>query len=249
MAQLPSGYSGGRDGLFIEPSFPELEAIKAQFRSLPNKLSAKYIGSALRRTLAPAEAKLKGNVAKLNRVSGNLKRAIATKVKRYPKTGNAVALVGFVAAGSGKSAQFRGGTVRTGKDRAFHAGFLEFGTKERQIKSSSRRAGASVASSFKTRGAFKIAKTATRGPSAGFVRVSTTPKYPKAFFKKGARGEILKTGQTSIGGPKLGVPPIKDAYKRSLPQMRQLLASEMAKSLLNAIKELANPFPVRKAAA
>jgi hypothetical protein len=245
---FPPGYSGD-GGLFFSVDFPELEAIKAQFRSLPNKLSAKYIGSALRRTLAPAETRLKSNVGRLNRVTGNLNRAITTKVKRYPKTGNAVALLGFVAAGSGKSAKFRGGSVRTGKDRAFHAGFLEFGTKQRSVRSSSRRAGASIASSFKSRGAFKIAKVATRGPTAGFVRVSTTPKYPKAFFKKGRQGEILSTGQTTVGGPRLGVPPVKDAYLKALPQMRQLLATEMAKSLQNAISELANPFPARKAAA
>lgn len=245
---VPEGYSNA-GGLFFSVGFPELEAVKSQFRGLPNKLSSKYIGSALRRTLAPAESRLKNNVAKLNRVTGNLKRAIATKVKRYPKTGNAVALVGFVAAGSGKSSQSRGGSVRLGKDRAFHAGFLEFGTRVRVVRSSSRRAGASVASSFKTRGAFKIAKPATRGPTAGFVRVSTTPKYPKAFFKKAGKGEILTTGQTTIGGQRLGVPPVKDAYTKSLPQMRQLLAVEMAKSLQFAIQELAAPFPVRKAAA
>lgn len=247
MAQLPRGYSGGTTGgVFMAVEFPELEAIKAEFRSLPGKLSAKYIGSALRRTLEPAEAKLKSNVGRLNRVTGNLKRAIATKIKRYPKTGNAVGLVGFVAAGSGKSAAFRSGTVRTGKDRAFHAGFLEFGTKERMVKSSSRRAGASVASSFGSRGKFKIAKQ-PRGAVPGFTTVRTTPAYPKAFFKKGARGEILKTGSMPVGG-KLGVPPIKDAYRSTLPRMRSTLGIEMAKSLQNAIKELAQPFPVRRAA-
>jgi hypothetical protein len=246
MAQLPSGYSGG-GGLFIEPSFPELAQIKSAFLGLPGKISAKYMGSALRRTLEPAESRLKANVNKLGRVTGNLKRAIATKVKRYPKTGSAVALVGFIAAGSGKSKSFAGGKVRTGKDRAFHAGFLEFGTKERTIKSSSRRAGASVASSYRSRGEFKVAKPSARGP-AGFARVSTTPKYPKAFFKKAKSGEILSVGRMDVGGPNLGVPPIKDAYQRSLSQMRALLPAEMAKSLQNAIKELAQPFPVRRAA-
>lgn len=245
MADLPGGYSGG-DGLALEVSFPELAAIKAQFRALPGKLAAKYIGSALRRTLEPAEARLKTNVSQMNRVTGNLKRAIATKIKRYPKTGNAVGLVGFIAAGSGKSSSFRGGTVRTGKDRAFHAGFLEFGTKKRMIKTSSRRAGASVASSFGSRGKFKIAKQ-PRGTVPGFTTVRTTPAYPKAFFKKGARGEILETGYMPVGGT-TGKPPIRDAYVKTLPTMRSLLAAEMAKSLNNAIKELAQPFPVRRAA-
>jgi hypothetical protein len=241
MAQLPSGYSGG-GGVFVEPSFPELAQLKAAFRSLPNNLSSKYIGSALRRTLAPAEAKLKANVGKLGRVTGNLKRAIATKVKRYPKTGSAVALVGFIAAGSGKSASFGGGSVRTGKDRAFHAGFLEFGTKERVIKTSSLRAGASIASSFKTLGPFKIAKKAKRGKFAGVVRVNTTPKYPKAFFKKAPRGGVLSLREMPIGGRK-GQPPVKTAYRESLATMRSQLAVEMTKSLINAQKDLATKFP------
>jgi hypothetical protein len=247
MAGLPPGYSGG-GGLFADVDFPEMTALRAAFRDLPGKLAAKYIGSALRRTIAPAEAKLKANVSKLGRVTGNLKRAIAVKIKRYPKTGSAVALVGFVASGSGKSGKFRGGSVGTGKDRAFHAGFLEFGTKERMIRSSSRRAGASVASSFKTRGKFSIGKV-SRGKTGGFAPVKTSPAYPKAFFKKGARGEVLNLGSMTVGGPKLGVPPIRDAYQSTLSTMRSMLAVEMAKSLNNAIKELANPFPVRRKAA
>lgn len=243
MAGLPPGFSGG-GGLFADVDFPEMAALRSAFRDLPGKLAAKYIGSALRRTVAPAEAKLKSNVAKLGRVTGNLKRAIAVKIKRYPKTGSAVALVGFVASGSGKSGKFRGGSVGTGKDRAFHAGFLEFGTKERMIRSSSRRAGASIASSFKTRGKFSVGKV-SRGQSG----VRTSPAYPKAFFKKAARGEVLNVGSMTPGGPKLGTAPIRDAYKSTLSTMRSMLALEMAKSLNSAIKELANPFPVRRKAA
>lgn len=236
MASLPSGYKGG-GGIFMQPEFPELRQIQQAFRGFPKKLSAKYIGAALRRTIKPAEAALKANVKKLSRVTGNLQRAVATKVKRYPKTGNAVALVGFIAAGSGKSASARGGSVRKGKDRAFHAGFIEFGTRPRRTRGM-------IASSYNRLGKFTIKPIAKRGKFAGVARVQTTPKYPKAFFKKGDRSGV-NVGYTPIGG-KSGQPPIRTAYERTLPQMRQLLPGEMAKGLENALKELANPFPPRQ---
>ena len=118
---------------------------------------------------------------------------------------------------------------------------MEFGTKERTIKTSSRRSGASVASSFRSLGTFKIAKVATRGKFAGAVRVNTSPKYPKAFFKKAARGAVLSVGSMPIGGKK-GQAPVKTAYRESLSQMKSLLAVEMTKSLNNALAEMAGPF-------
>jgi hypothetical protein len=153
--------------------------------------------------------------------------------------------VGFTAAGSSKARSAAGGRVQKGKDRAFHAGFVEFGTKDRIIRTSSRMGGASIASSFKSLGPFKIARVAKRGKFAGVVRVNTTPKYPRAFFKKAPRGELLRLREMPIGGSK-GQPPVKTAYREALPQMRSLLAVEMANSLLKAQKDLADRFPPRR---
>ncbi len=219
--------------------FPELRQLQQAFRSFAPSLARKHMGAAIRRSLAPGLSALRGNVKR--GPTGNLARAIASKVKTY-RRGNAVGLVGFVAAGSGKSASARGGSVKKGKDRAFHAGFLEFGTKERIIRTSSRRGGASIASSFKTLGPFKVARVAKRGKYAGVVRVNTSPKYPKAFFKKAPKGEVLSVREMPVGGSK-GQPPVKTAYKTSLPAMRSLLAIEMTKSLINAQKDLAKDFP------
>jgi hypothetical protein len=226
-------------GIDMVVEFPELRQLQDAFRGFRTSLARKHMGAAIKRSLGPGLRALRGNVTK--GPTGNLSRAIASKVKTY-KSGNAVGLVGFVAAGSGKNKSAGGGSVKKGKDRAYHAGFLEFGTKERVIKTSSLRAGASIASSFKTLGPFKIAKKAKRGKFAGVVRVNTTPKYPKAFFKKAPRGGVLSLREMPIGGRK-GQPPVKTAYRESLATMRSQLAVEMTKSLINAQKDLATKFP------
>ena len=228
-------------GIDVKVEFPELRELQKAFRELRPSLARKHMGAAIRRSLDPGLKALKSKVRK--GPTGNLARAITSKVKTY-KSGNAVGLVGFVAAGSGKAKSAAGGKVQKGKDRAFHAGFLEFGTKERFIKTSSRRGGASIASSFNSLGQFKIAKTAKRGKFAGVVRVNTTPKYPKAFFKKAARGQLLSVRAMPVGGSQ-GEPPVKSAYQQSLGSMRSQLAVEMTKSLNNALKDLAGPFGKR----
>jgi hypothetical protein len=229
-------------GIDVKVEFPELRELQKAFRQFRPSLARKHMGAAIRRSLKPGLTALRGNVTK--GPTGNLARAITSKVKTYV-SGNAVGLVGFTAAGSGKAKSAGGGTVKKGKDRAFHAGFVEFGTKERIIKTSSRRSGASIASSFKTMGQFKIARVAKRGKFAGVVRVNTSPKYPKAFFKKAPRGELLRIPEMPVGGRK-GQPPVKTAYKESLSTMRGQLAIEMTNALLKAQKDLAANFPVRR---
>lgn len=229
-------------GIEVKVEFPELRELQKAFREFRPSLARKHMGAAIRRSLGPGLTALRGKVTR--GPTGNLARAITSKVKTY-KSGNAVGLVGFVAAGSSKAKSAGGGKVQKGKDRAFHAGFLEFGTKERFIKTSSRKGGASIASSFKSFGPFKIAKVATRGKFAGVARVRTTPKYPKAFFKKAARGQLLSVRAMPVGGQK-GEPPVKSAYQQSLGSMRSQLGIEMTAALLKAQKDLAYKFPVKR---
>jgi hypothetical protein len=230
------------DGIKVKVDFPELKKLQDAFKTFRPNLAKKHMGAAIRRSLKPGTDALKQTTPK--GPTGNLRNAITSKVKTYV-SGNAVGLVGYMAAGSGKSKSAGGGKIKKGKDRAFHAGFLEFGTRERVIKTSSRRAGASVASSFRTLGPFKINRPAKRGKFAGSTRVTTKPKYPKAFFKKAPRGEILSLREMPKGGS-LGNPPVRTAYTRSLPTMRSKLSVEMTKSLLNAQKDLADKFPPKR---
>lgn len=229
-------------GIDMKVEFPELRRLQDAFRGFRTSLARKHMGAAIRRSLKPGVDALKQNTPK--GPTGNLRRAIASKVKTYV-SGNAVGLVGFVAAGSGKSASAGGGRVQKGKDRAYHAGFLEFGTKERVIRNGSKRSGAPIASSFRTLGPFTVARIAKRGKFAGAVRVKTKPAYPKAFFKKGPKGGVVSVGHMPVGG-RQGGPPVKDAYRESLPSMRSQLAIEMTKSLIAAQKDLADKFPSKR---
>lgn len=230
------------EGIEVKIEFPELRKLQEAFRGFRPSLARKHMGAAIRRSLLPGLAALKANTPK--GPTGNLFRSINSKVKTYPSY-NAVGLVGYTAAGSGKKKSAAGGKVQKGRDRAYHAGFLEFGTKDRVIKTSSIRAGASIASSYRTLGPFVIKPIARRGKFAGVARVTTKPAYPKAFFKKAKRGKILSLGKMDKGGSK-GRPPVKSAYQGSLGAMRSALNAEMTKSLINASKDLAHNFPVTR---
>lgn len=65
--------------------------------------------------------------------TGNLKRAVTSKVVQYKEDGVAVGIVGYTRAGRGPASSAAGGSVRAGKDRAFHQWWLEYGTDERKI--------------------------------------------------------------------------------------------------------------------
>lgn len=215
------------DDFQVKVSFPELDQLRAKLRELPTNVQRKYLGAAIRKSLGPGLAALKGTTPK--GPTGNLRRAIASKVKTY-RSGNAAGLVGFVAAGSGKSVPVNGGTERKGKDRAFHAGLVEFGTKDRRTKGS-------FASSWARRGEFTIKKPTRKQAAAGFAPVRTTPGYPRAFFKRAPRGFSVALGQMPAGGAS-GAPPVKTAYQRSLGAMRALLPANMAQAIENAIKDM-----------
>lgn len=226
----------------IAVDFPELEQIKAEFKSLPKNIAARYIGAALRKTIAPGLARLKSLTPR--GPTGNLKRAIKDKVKRYTKgqSGAAVALAGYVAAGSGKSESAAGGKVRKGSDRAFHAGFVEFGTKARRIKTVSKLRGTAIASSYDSLGAFSIKRR--RLVAGGRAVVNTQPKYPKAFFKAAKKGEALTLAPMPKGG-RFGTPPVRTAYQQTVGQMRSRLPQELTLALNNALRDRFGKFGKR----
>lgn len=209
--------------------FPELQAIKKQFDNLRPSLQRKYMGSAIRKTLKPGIEQLRSTTPK--GPTGNLKRAIASKVKTY-KNGAAVGLVGYIAAGSKtKAKSAAGGKVRKGKNLGYHMGLLEFGTKDRYTKGR-------IASSFIRLGPFQL--------QSNGLRVQTSPAYPRAFFKRAAAGQRVYLSSMPIGGS-TGQPPVKTAFKRALPAMQALLPVEMSKAIQKAFKDMADKFP-RKAA-
>lgn len=217
-------------GVDIKIEFPELEAIKTSFRGLPKTLAAKHMGAALNKAIEPGLKALKTLTPR--GPTGNLRKAIKKKVKRYTGSltsrnpakspGAAVALAGFTAPPRKKSADL------SASEKGFHGGFLEFGTKDRKTKGR-------IASSFSRSGAVRVVVAKRSG------RITTKPRPPKGFLKAAPKGGTVDLGAFPIGG-KAGVPPVRTAFKRSSSAMRSLMAVEMTKSLNQALKEMASPF-------
>jgi hypothetical protein len=105
----------------VKVEFPEMHELQQKLRQFPSNLAAKHLGAALRKASKPGLTALRSEVrANQKGPTGNLRRAIATKVKTYKKTGNAVALVGFTKAGTGKTAP-TAGSVQKGKSIEYQA--------------------------------------------------------------------------------------------------------------------------------
>ena len=243
---MPVQYTNNQNRQVVNVLFPKDEAafLLGRFRGLGNSyLEAKYMGAVLRKAMAPGRSALRKTTPK--GPSGNLKRAISAKVVKYSKQtyGWAVALVGYRRAGSaiGNVYAFKPGRVQKGKDRAFHQGFLEFGTKRRETKNGS------VASTWNTRGAFlietkevrrknkatgKYEKHLKKMPYSQVGMMYTVPKSPKAFFKKAPNKEPVDLSYMEAQAP------VKTAYNRALPTMRSIIADLAPKKLEKAYNEL-----------
>lgn len=245
---------------------PDLYEIRNEFKKLPSNIAARVIGAALKRAAKPGQTALKQLTPK--GPTGNLRRAIKTIVKRYPRDGAAVAIVGFVKAGTGKSKSAQGGKVKKGSDRAFHQFWLEFGTNDRYVgtqastpyrrsargerkrlrklmgkKMADEHLASGDKQAVKQQGGYIASSFRTLGPfvlkkSKGEGRVQTSPGYPKAFFKKSA---------TPISIPGVGAQrPVHEAFQRSKGAIAANLKGEMQKALENGRKMLEEQ--VRRAA-
>lgn len=220
-------------GIEVTIEFPELEEVKAAFRTLPRNIAAKHMGAALNKSIDPGLKLLRTLTPR--GPTGNLRRAIRKKVKRYTGSptsknpakspGAAVALAGYVAPPKKKSNQ------TAANEKGYHGGFLEFGTKERRTKGY-------IASSFSRSGPVKVVVAKRSG------KITTKPKPPKGFVRAVPKGETVDLGRFPIGG-KGGVPPIKTAFERAQPAIRSAMATELTKSLNSALKEMASPFGKR----
>lgn len=230
----------------IQAEFPDLRALREQFRGLPQQASADYYEKAIRAALQPAKVRLTA----LTPIgpTGNLRAAIAIKTKRYRKTGNAIGMVGYRVAGKAPTESAAGGTVLIAKgrskDRAFHQGFLEFGTRARRVDKFSntpymrrehlrngkpvrahmvKGQNAYVASSFRRLGPFAV----KRFGNPAFNAFRTDPPYPKAFFRKASSPILIP--------PMDKVAPIKRAFTETQGQMAEILRQRLTASLEQAL--------------
>jgi hypothetical protein len=189
-----------------------LDELAAQFKKIGDrKVASLHMGSALRKAAKPALAALKSITPK--GPTGNLRKSIQITVRNYWNQGNAAAFVEH------KSSK------RLGK-KGMHSSILEHGTKPRFAKKR-------IASSYNKRGPFKIIqkKVAKSGKNKGKVRFTTSPKYPKAFFKSAPLDKKVALGT----GPALHL--VSRAYSRSLPQIQTALTKELTIALGKAIAQ------------
>lgn len=212
-------------GIDIEATFPDLSALKEGFKALPKNISAKYMAAALGKAIEPGLKALRRTTPR--GPTGNLKRSIRKKTKRYVRSGAGVALAGYTAPPRKK----RGEAKKN--EKGYHQGFLEFGTKQRKATKKSAR-GFVIASSF---GRKPFAISSTRG---GKLR---TPK--NSFFKSAKAGQPLNLGRMPVGG-KLGKPPVRTVFESTLPQMRRILPVEMTLALNKALRDKAALYRSRR---
>jgi hypothetical protein len=119
-------------GINLNINFEGLRELQANIKGFfPKKEASEVLGDAIEKAIYPAFLRL-GEVTPRGPTL-NLRRAVAMKVKKYPRDGGAVGLIGYRRAGTAKSESAQGGEVRAGPDRAFHQWWLEFGTEERKI--------------------------------------------------------------------------------------------------------------------
>lgn len=237
----------------LEPIRAELERVFAK----PDL--AKVLEAAIKKAIEPVYQRLR-TITPLG-PTGNLRRAVDKKFKAYPTTGNAVGLVGYRAAGTDRSESAGGGTVRAGKDRAFHQWWIERGVKERTItkisntpytrRGHTRRTksgtvadvqphsvsgqNAVIASSFRKLGPFRF--LATPRPPRGETgqRVQTDPAYPRAFFKK-SKDAITIRAQPP--GGRDGRPPLSTAWAETGTVAAEIMQRELQAALATALDGL-----------
>jgi hypothetical protein len=248
-------------GISLRANIAELRQLQEGLTTLftPQK-NAETTAAAIRKAVRPVLQRLE-EITPVG-PTGNLKRAAALKVVRYNRDGVAVGLVGYRRAGAAESTSAAGGSVRASKDRAFHQWFVEQGTRDRFVgkladkpftrKSHTRRyrngttvevqqhqvkgQGAVIASSFNRLGPFKVVR-AGDGESGG-GRVQTDPAYPRAFFKKGRKGETAIKINASPPGGRAGVPPLKTAWDQTRPAVAEILVRELRISMEQAVAAL-----------
>lgn len=119
-------------GIKLNLNTEELRDLRDRLTAfLPKPQATDVIADAIKKAIQPMTRRLR-EITPVG-PTGNLKRAVASKVVKYRKDGVAVGLVGYNRSGKQSAASAAGGEVKAGKDRAFHQWWLEYGTKERKI--------------------------------------------------------------------------------------------------------------------
>ena len=247
-------------GVQININSEDLRGLRDRLAAFfPNKQAADVVGDAVRKAIVPMTRRLR-EITPVG-PTGNLKRAVTSKVVKYKQSGVAVGIVGYTRAGQGGSSSAAGGSVRSGRDRAFHQWLLEFGTKRRVLTKISdkpyqrkspttpfTRVRMGQQETVRGKGVVHwvsgqntvIASSFNRlGPfqivknANARGRVQTDPGYPNAFFKKAKKGQPLIIEASPEGGV-AGTPPVQTAFVQTQGEIASILQRELSLSLQQA---------------
>jgi len=217
------------------------------------------LAAAIEKAIQPVEMRLR-EVSPVG-PTGNLKRAVTSKVVEYGLDGVAVGIVGYRRAGRADSSSAAGGSVRAGPDRAFHQWWLENGTQGRLIMKPAdkpytrlghvrrmksgktvdvvthevKRQGGYIASSYNKLGEFRMLPTPRMPRGQSGQRVQTDPGTPQAFFKKSSTP--ISIPAMPVGGS-TGRPPLQTAFDQTRGQVAEILQRELRLSLEQALATL-----------
>lgn len=246
-------------GIKLDLNTEELRSLQQSIRRFfPTSRAAQVLAPIIRKAIKPTENYLR-YITPVG-PTGNLKRAVTSKVVQYKQDGVAVGIVGYTRAGAGASSSAAGGSVRAGKDRAFHQWWIERGTKERKITEPKLRTYARKSPTrpfarrrngqwemVMGRGVIHLVEEQTPTYIASSFnklgpfeivkqkgrdgRVQTDPAYPKAFFRKSKTPIIIP--ETPVGGTG-GVPPLKTAWEQTQAVVAESLRRDLALTLEQA---------------
>ena len=153
--------------------FPDIDGLAQKFRQLPKSLASAAIGAGVKRAMKPAEAALK----RITPVgpTGNLRRGVATKAKRYTRTATAVAVVGYRKPNSAKPP--KEGTKRRNRasDKTQHQFLVEYGSNPRVTKSGASRG------SMPAKSPIRMASAAAESQVKGLLQTEMKSAYEKAL--------------------------------------------------------------------
>lgn len=153
--------------------FPDFDGLADKFRELPKSLASASIGAGVKRAMKPAQEALK----RMTPVgpTGNLRRGVATKAKRYPRSGAAVAVVGYRKPNSSKPPQE--GVKRRNKasDKTQHQFLVEYGSRMRRTSSNANRG------AMPARAPVAMAWRAAESQVAGLLTQEMKDAYEKAL--------------------------------------------------------------------
>jgi hypothetical protein len=228
---------GGKAGNSVTISVEGVDDILRALRAISNEVARKSLTAVMRKVVKPTEKALQANVSGIGKVTGNLARAVTSRVPKTYGNGVQVGVVGFRRSGRSRSKK-GAGSVSTGPDRAFHSHLIEFGTRSKKPLTMAGRAMQRSAQGRRDRAELdRVGLGYTLKRDFGILSSGGQRGY---FTKPDGKTNFLVTisprGLKEVAGtPKLA--PMARAFMTTKSEARSILERELLKALESAVKK------------